>query len=81
MAWLEREAFELVICPAILDEVREVLTRRPRLRRWIDVDTAQEYLAAIEFAADVVADPAEPTAQTRDVDDGYLVALALGKID
>lgn len=77
MAWLEREAFELVICPALLDEVREVLTQRPRLRRWIDVDTAEAYLATIEFAADVVADPVDLEARTRDVDDDYLVALAL----
>ena len=37
----------------------------------------RKYLAAIEFAADVVADPAEPIAQTRDVDDDYVVALAV----
>jgi predicted nucleic acid-binding protein len=34
-AWRERRELALVICPLLVDEVEDVLTMRPRLRRWI----------------------------------------------
>ena len=43
-AWRERREFALVICPVLVDEVEDVLTTRPRLRRWIDIDLAREYV-------------------------------------
>ena len=76
MAWLEREAFELVICPALLDEVREVLTQRPRLRR-----CRCRYRSGVSRGDRIRGgrrrDPVDIAARTRDVDDDYLVALAL----
>ena len=40
-SWLTSTAdFEVVMCPALLDEFREVLTTRPRLRKWISLETA-----------------------------------------
>lgn len=74
-AWLERAAFELVICPLLLGEIDEVLAR-PRLRRWIAADVAARFVNAIRLAADVVDDPADVVAVTRDAGDDYLVALA-----
>lgn len=75
-AWLQGGTFELIICPELLAEVREVLTERPRLRRWIDLEAAQSFIEAIAITADLVADPAPTSAITRDADDDYLVALA-----
>jgi predicted nucleic acid-binding protein len=39
--WLSGRAhFEVVMCPQLLGEIREVLTNRPRLRKWISPETA-----------------------------------------
>jgi putative PIN family toxin of toxin-antitoxin system len=75
-AWLGHEAFELVICPRLLAEVAEVLDR-PRLRRWITSDIAARFVETIRLAADLVEDPVDVAAATRDVGDDYLVALAV----
>lgn len=75
-AWLERDPFHLVICPTLLAEVRDVLIDRPRMRRWIDAETAETFLATIEIAADLVPDPDDVSPETRDADDDYLIALA-----
>ena len=40
-SWLNGSAgFQIVMCPVLLGEVREVLTTRPRLRKWISLGTA-----------------------------------------
>lgn len=75
-AWLQRNAFEVVVSHTLMAELREVLTTRPRLRRWIDLAIAFDYLTTIETLAGIVADPAAIPATTRDIDDDYLVALA-----
>ncbi len=75
-AWLQRNAFEVVVSHTLVAELREVLTTRPRLRRWIDLPTANDFLAAVETLADVVADPASIPPTTRDVDDDHLAAIA-----
>jgi putative PIN family toxin of toxin-antitoxin system len=77
MSWLEGAAeFELVVCPALLAEVREVLTARPRLRRWITLEDATQFVDAIAAIVDLVDDPVHISAATRDHGDDYLVALA-----
>ena len=76
-SWLSGSAsFDVVICPALIAEVEEVLTQRPRMRKWIALDVAQHFVETLRVLADVVPDPAEVEAATRDVDDDYLVALA-----
>ncbi len=69
-------AFEVVVSPALLAELREVL-ERPRFRTWVSVEEAVAYAAAIEQDAVLVADP-PPTdvARVADPDDQYLVDLA-----
>jgi len=67
---------EVVMCPTLLAEVRDVLTTRPRLRQWITLDLAQQFVEAIEALVDLVDDPELVQAETRDVDDDYLIALA-----
>lgn len=72
--WLDQGDLEVVICPAILAEVEDVLDR-PRLRKRVDPELSQLYMATVRRIADVVTDPAPIEATTRDVDDDYLVAL------
>ena len=69
-AWLTGRAdFEVVMCPELLGEIREVLTTRPRLRKWISLENATAVV-------DLVNDPEEVTTETRDPNDDYLIALA-----
>ena len=75
MSWLAGGAFELVICPALLAEVKSVLTERPRMRRWIDLGTALTFVETIQVVADFAEDPIAPPLATRDVKDDYIVAL------
>jgi len=76
-AWLAGSAsFDVVICPALIAEVEEVLTQRPRMRKWIALDVAEHFVETIRVLADLVPDPAAAEPTTRDVDDDYLVALA-----
>ena len=72
--WLDRGGIEVLICPALLAEVEDVLDR-PRLRKRVDSELAQLYMATVRRIADVVSDPAPIASTTRDVDDDYLVAL------
>ena len=74
--WLESGAYEVLLCPKILEEVSTVLTKRSRLRRWIDTSTAKQFIEAIGTLARMVDDPAEVQALTRDRDDDYLIGLA-----
>ena len=74
--WLAGGDFEVIMCPELMAEVTDVLTERPRLRKWIDLTTAHEYIATISTLADLVADPAPIATTTRDPGDDYLVALA-----
>lgn len=73
--WLDDGALEVVICPALLAEVEDVLDR-PRLRKRVDSGVAHLFIATIRRIADVVADPGSVIAETRDPDDDYVVALA-----
>lgn len=73
-AWSD-ERFELVISPAVLDELRDVLLR-PSFRRWITAEDAVEYVDGLEDDADLVPDLEEVPVVSRDRDDDYLIALA-----
>lgn len=75
-AWLTDRPFELVICDRLVDEVTSVLTARPRLRKWVPIDAASVYIAALTTAADVQPDPPPGPALTRDPDDDYVIQLA-----
>lgn len=74
--WLVRRRFELIMCPQLLAEVTEVLTERPKLRRWISLEDARALLDRLGAEADLVDDPDEIVPTTRDSDDDYLIALA-----
>jgi len=67
--------FRMVVCPMLLEEAREVLTR-PKLRRLVTAEAALELLADLEGAAETHPDPTVIEATSRDRHDDYLVALA-----
>jgi len=73
--WLDAADLDVVICPAVLTEVEEVLGR-PRRQKRIEPELAQLFLATIRRIAALVDDPSSIVAATRDPDDDYLVALA-----
>jgi putative PIN family toxin of toxin-antitoxin system len=76
-SWLSGSAdFEVIMCPELLDEIREVLTTRPRLRKWISLDNATLFVDTIATIIDLVDDPIKVTSETRDSNDDYLIALA-----
>ena len=64
------------MCPELLGEIRDVLTTRPRIRKWISVQDASLFIATIEGLVDLVPDPVEVLSVTRDSGDDYLIALA-----
>jgi uncharacterized protein len=73
--WMSGQAaFEVVVCPRLIDEISDVLDR-PRLRNRISADDASEFVAAISALPNQVPDPSEIAVATRDADDDYLVAL------
>ena len=45
--WLDRAALDVVLCPALLAEVEDVLGR-PMIQRRIDPELAELYLATIQ---------------------------------
>jgi putative PIN family toxin of toxin-antitoxin system len=70
---------EMIACPALLDELEEVLARE-KFRRYVDRDTSREYLAHLRRQALVVPDPdGPPPLRCPDPDEDYLIALAQGQ--
>jgi putative PIN family toxin of toxin-antitoxin system len=73
--WREGE-FDLVVSPALLDELRRVLLRR-KFRRYATEEDVRMFVIALGQEAVAVDDP-PPSSQrfTRDPDHDYLVLLA-----
>ena len=75
LAW-QSGAFELVISPALLDELRRALAY-PKLRRLIAAAEAEAFVAWITEAATLAGDPGgPPPVDSPDPGDAYLLALA-----
>jgi len=73
-AWTD-ERFELIISPAVLDELADVLAR-PKLQRFITTTLAVAIIDGLATDAVIVQDTPEPPAISPDPDDDYLIALA-----
>ena len=67
---------ELVMSPALLKEIADVLSR-PRIRKRLSAEDAQLFLADVVAQVVMMADPVDPPMVCRDPDDDYLVALAM----
>lgn len=70
------DKIELLVSAALLAELRSVLAR-PRLRRYLSIETADRFLTELPDAVELVGDPPPPhLAVCRDPKDDYLIALA-----
>lgn len=73
--WLNGDV-EVVVCPALVDELRRALAR-PKVARRIAAEDATQLLESVTQLAEVVTDPrCPPPVRTRDRGDDYLIALA-----
>jgi uncharacterized protein len=72
--WLADRPFELVVCPILIGELRDVL-QRPKFRRWITTIEVAEFVDRLAREAESWADPTEVPSVTGDPKDDYLVAL------
>jgi uncharacterized protein len=69
-------AFDLVVSPLLLAEVRRALSY-PRLARLVHAADAYAFVAWLDRTAEVAADPADPPdVRSEDPADDYLIALA-----
>ena len=75
--WLTERPFEIVTCPMLLAELRDVLAR-DKFRRWIDAVDARLYADRFEDESDTWPDPTDVPPATGDPKDNYLVALYRG---
>ncbi|MGF1666161.1 MAG: putative toxin-antitoxin system toxin component, PIN family [Acidimicrobiia bacterium] len=74
-SWLDGD-FEMVVSPALLDELARVL-RYPKIRNRISEEDAESLVELISAGAILADDPGTPeTALSSDPDDEYLVSLA-----
>lgn len=72
--WLTDRPFQIVVCPMLTDELRDVLIR-DKFRRWITVDEAELLIGRLEEEAEPWTDPTAVPPVTDDPKDDYLVAL------
>lgn len=73
--WREGE-FDLVVSPALLAELEDVLLR-PKFLAKISESEARAYVDGLSADALTFSDPDEPNRVTSDPDDDYVVALAV----
>jgi putative PIN family toxin of toxin-antitoxin system len=67
---------ELVVSSLLLRELEEVLGRE-KFRRYVDLDTARDYVDMLRREGLLSADPeGPPPLRSADPDDDYLIALA-----
>ena len=72
--WLTDRPFDVVVCPALIDELRDVLAR-DRFRRWISTHEADLLVGRLESEGERRANTTDIPAVTGDPKDDYLVAL------
>jgi hypothetical protein len=56
--WLTDRPFEIVTCPSLIDELRDVLAR-DKFRRWVTVEQAQLFIDRLESESESWADPTD----------------------
>ncbi len=75
LAW-EKGRFEVVVSPALLEELERALGY-PKLRRYVSSDAALAAVEWLERGATQAIDPdGDPPLRSEDPDDDYLISLA-----
>jgi uncharacterized protein len=77
--WLDG-AFDLIVSPALLAELEDVL-RRPKFRPYFTVRQAAALVALLRERGVFVPDPQEVVPVSRDPGDDYLLALGAESAD
>ncbi len=72
--WLTDRPFDVVVCPALIGELRDVLAR-DRFRRWISIHESDRFVGRLESEGERWTDPTDIPAVTGDPRIDYLVAL------
>lgn len=71
--------FELVVSPALIEELKRVLSY-PRVKKMMRDDADRDLLEALSSFAIHADDPATmPPVKSEDPDDNYLIALAMAE--
>lgn len=73
-AWLDRQAYDPVVCPTLLAELEEVLSR-PKFAS-LGRDVVITLVSRLKTEGVLADDPEVQPGVTADPDDDYLVALA-----
>jgi len=73
---MNENAFEVLMCPKLLSEIRGALNR-PKFERYLSRRDIVAHLEQITNMSVYVSDPIVIAPTTRDKKDDYLVALAL----
>jgi putative PIN family toxin of toxin-antitoxin system len=73
--WLQNDSFEIIMCNQLLQEIYDVLILRDRLRKWISIEHAHEFVEMISTLINLESDPIDSPSILRDIDDDYLVDL------
>ncbi len=69
-------SFELIVSPLLLEELSLVL-RRKKFRRYVNLDTIDQYVGLLRRDVALTDDPSDPPPiRCRDPEDDYLIALA-----
>ena len=68
--------FELLVSPALLIELADVL-QRDKFRTYLTAEQAREFVDSLRAGASLVEDPPVSPQGSPDPDDDYLLALAL----
>jgi len=67
---------DLIVSPLLLTELEEVL-RREKFRRYVGLESVDEYIGLLRREATLARDPDAPASlRSADPDDDYLIALA-----
>jgi len=72
-------SLELIVSPLLLAELEGVL-RRPKFRRYVELDGVSDFLGLLRREAIAAPDPVDPgPLRSSDPDDDYLIALAFNQ--
>ncbi|MCA1841057.1 MAG: putative toxin-antitoxin system toxin component, PIN family [Actinomycetota bacterium] len=75
LEWLHG-AFDLVVSPALLNELEKTL-RYPKIRKRVTEEDSENFITLLRLSGIFVDDPSDPPAvRSRDPKDDYILALA-----
>ena len=74
--WISGSDFEVLICPKLMTEIKDVLLERQALRRWISLADAHLFIHQVQGLATTLPDPREVAPLLRDLNDDFIIHFA-----